>query len=55
MEAVDRGEAFDVVYMDFARAFNQVLHTKLVKKPRMHGISGKVLGWVESWMTNQRQ
>jgi predicted O-methyltransferase YrrM len=41
--AVDRGEAFDVVYLDFAKAFNKVPHERLVKKLRAHGVCGKLL------------
>jgi hypothetical protein len=30
--AVDRGEAYDVVYLDFAKAFHKVAHQHLMKK-----------------------
>ncbi len=29
---VNRGEAFDIVYLDFAKAFDKVSHKKLLKK-----------------------
>jgi hypothetical protein len=53
--AVDRGEAFDVVYLDFAKAFDKVPHKRLLRKVRAHGITGEVLRWIESWLTNRKQ
>jgi hypothetical protein len=35
--AVDRGEAFDAVYLDFAKAFDKVPHQRLLKKMAAHG------------------
>jgi ribonuclease P/MRP protein subunit RPP40 len=55
MAAVDRGEAFDVVYLDFAKAFDKVPHERLVKKIRAHGVCGKLLAWVKSWLSGRRQ
>jgi ribonuclease P/MRP protein subunit RPP40 len=52
---VDRGYAFDVVYLDFVRAFNKVPHQRLLKKMRAHGITGELLRWMESWLSNRRQ
>jgi hypothetical protein len=40
---VDKGEAFDVVYLNFAKAFNKVPHQRLLKKMRAHGITGELL------------
>jgi hypothetical protein len=54
-DSIDRGEAFDVVYLDFAKAFDKVPHHRLVKKLKAHGIRGKVLNWVRSWLTGRRQ
>jgi ribonuclease P/MRP protein subunit RPP40 len=53
--AVDRGEAFDIIYLDFAKAFDKVPHRRLIKKMRAHGISGQLLRWVESWLANRKQ
>jgi hypothetical protein len=46
--AVDRGEAFDIVYLDFAKAFDKVPHERLVKKLQAHGVHGKLLAWVKN-------
>ncbi len=52
---MDRGEAFDIIYLDFAKAFNKVPHWRLIKKLQAHGISGQLLEWVRSWLTNGKQ
>ena len=41
--AVDSGEAVDVIYLDFAKAFDKVPIQRLLKKVRAHGIQGQVL------------
>jgi hypothetical protein len=38
--AVDRGEAFNVIYLDFVEAFDKVPHRWLVRKITAHGLSG---------------
>ena len=44
--AVHSGLAVDVVYIDFARAFDSVVHAKLVHKLQSFGVSGKLLQWL---------
>ena len=41
--AVDSREAVDVIYLDFAKAFDKVPIQRLLKKVRAHGIRGRVL------------
>eukprot|EP00061_Rhincodon_typus_P009370 g32823.t1 len=38
VKMIDEGWAIDVTYMDFAKAFDKVLHSKLVQKIRSQGI-----------------
>ena len=52
---VDDGHSIDVVYCDFAKAFDKVPHRRLVMKMKAHGIDGKVAGWVEEWLRDRRQ
>ena len=54
-DEVDGGGAMDVVYLDFAKAFDKVPHAMLVKKLKAHGITGKTLTWIESWLDNRKQ
>jgi len=52
---VDGGGNFDIIYLDFAKAFDKVPIQRLLKKVRAHGIRGKVLTWIEQWLTGRRQ
>jgi hypothetical protein len=54
-KVVDSGEGFDVVYLDFAKAFDKVPRERLLKKLRAHGIRGQVLAWINSWLSGRRQ
>ena len=40
--AVDEGKSLDVIFMDFAKAFDKVPRERLLRKVYTHGIKGKV-------------
>ena len=44
---VDEGNPVDIVYLDFAKAFDKVPHVRLFKKLEAHGITGPVLLWIK--------
>ena len=44
-----------ISYLDFAKAFDKVPHARLSKKLKSHGIGGKVLEWIEQWLSGRRQ
>ena len=52
---VNEGHNVDVIYLDFAKAFDKVSHLRLLQKLEAHGISGKVLSWVGNWLSNRLQ
>ena len=52
---VDEGYNIDVLYLDFAKAFDKVPHKRLLLKLEAHGISGKVLEWIASWLSGRQQ
>ena len=52
---MDVGLPVDVVYLDFAKAFDKVPHKRLSKKLQAHGIGGRVLEWIDNWLGNRRQ
>ena len=54
-KAVDQGESVDVVYLDFAKAFDKVPHSKLIQKLEAHGITGKLKNWTRSWLAGRQQ
>ena len=45
----------DLVLLDFAKAFDKVPHKRLIYKLDKYGISGNLLKWIKSFLTNRRQ
>jgi hypothetical protein len=52
---LDEGRPFDVIYLDFSKAFDKVPHQRLFRKLLAHGIGGQILEWVKNWLTGRRQ
>ena len=44
-----------VAYIDFARAFDSICHSKLILKLRSYGISGNLLSWLTSFLVGRMQ
>ena len=53
--AVDKGEAVDIVFLDFAKAFDKVPTKRLLKKVWAHGIRGKIYDWIKVWLEDRVQ
>ena len=45
-DALDKGKPFDCIYLDFAKAFDNVPHFRLIKKLKTHGVDGNVAKWI---------
>jgi len=45
----------DVIYLDFAKAFDSVVFTKLLFKLESYGITGNCLHWICDFLTNRTQ
>ena len=43
------------IYLDFAKAFDKVDHVILLKKLEAYGIRGKILQWLNTFLTNRSQ
>ena len=52
---LDEGHAVDVLYLDFAKAFDKVPHERLLAKCRGLGLGGKLLEWIRAWLSNRKQ
>jgi hypothetical protein len=52
---VDEGKPFDIVFLDFAKAFDMVPKNRLPEKLRAHGVGGGVLRWIQNWLSGRRQ
>jgi len=47
---LDSGEGVDVIFLDFAKAFDKVPHRRLLMKLQAHGITNKLLDWIAEWL-----
>ena len=50
-----RGQAADIVFLDFTKAFDKVPGKRLLRKLRAHGIGGKLYSWIKAWLTGRQQ
>ncbi len=55
MDGIDARDGVDVVYLDFAKAFDSVPHTRLLNKLHNLGIRGQIHSWITSFLSNRRQ
>ena len=47
---IEEGELVDVLYLDFAKAFNTIPIRKLLNKVKAHRIDRKILCWIEAFL-----
>ena len=52
---IDDGGSIDMVYLDFAKAFDMVPKHRLVSKLKAHGFGGDILRWIENWLSDRKQ
>ena len=52
---IDDNEDFDVIYTDFAKAFDSVAHQRLLVKLESIGIKGDLLNWIRSFLSGREQ
>ena len=55
LDILEEGKNADVVYLDFAKAFDKVDHGLLLHKLKLCGIGGKVGIWIHSFLDNRHQ
>ena len=55
LEAVDSGKEVRVVFCDISKAFDRVWHKGLLHKLACMRISGSLLQWFQSYLSNRRQ
>ena len=54
-EVIVEGKVVDIIYFDFAKAFDTVLHRRLLHKLESYGIKNETLAWIRSFLTNRHQ
>ena len=45
----------DVAYIDFSKAFDSIVHSKLLSKLNAYGITGPLLDWIAAFLGNRSQ
>ena len=54
-ESIENATDADLVYLDFAKAFDLVPHNRLICKLHNYGISGHLLLWIRNFLSHRRQ
>lgn len=54
-EYLKSNKSIDVIFIDFAKAFDSVIHKKLLIKLSHIGIKGRLLNWIEAFLINRTQ
>ena len=55
VQMLNEGNDVDVIYLDFAKAFDKVDHKILLRKLHTLGIQGEVLNWIKTFLVNRKQ
>ena len=53
--SLGKGEDVDIIYLDFAKAFDKVPHRRLLKKLSGYRIKGKIYTWIKEFLSNRKQ
>ena len=51
----ENSDSIDIIYMDFAKAFDSVPHKRLINKLKSYGIEGNILNWISDFLNNRSQ
>lgn len=52
---IDRGEQIDMIYTDFSKAFDTVVHDKLLLKLKEYGFNKHLINWIKHFLLNRKQ
>ena len=53
-QSLDAGREVRVVLGDISKAFDRIWHSGLLLKPQAAGVTGEVLAWFKSYLSNRR-
>ena len=54
-EMLEKGYRIDIIYTDFAKAFDRVPHQRLLQKMKNLGIIGSTLRWIRAFLSERIQ
>ena len=55
MNILEGGDAVDVIYCDFMKAFDKVPHGRLLEKVKSYNLGEKCSKWIEAFLKNRKQ
>ena len=55
LNTLDKGQSYDVVYTDFAKAFDKCDHGLIAHKLKNLGITGKIGRWIYNFLVQREQ
>ena len=55
LKGLEEGKNVDIIYLDFAKAFDKVDFLVTLKKLKLLGITGKLGRWIHSFLTGRKQ
>ena len=53
--ALAHSDSIDVIYIDFSKAFDSIVFSKLLVKVSSLGITGKLLAWLAAFLRSRSQ
>ena len=54
-DSLNNGDEVDVIYLDFAKAFDKVDHSVLLAKLNMYGVGGHAFRWIKEFLLCRKQ
>ena len=54
-EALSNGYPIDIIYTDFAKAFDKVSHKKLLYKLKFYGFGDGLINWIKAFLSDRKQ
>ena len=55
IELIVTGGVVDVIYLDFAKAFDTVPHRRLLGKLKAYGVTGNIFNWIKGFLNERSQ
>ena len=52
---VKKKKKIDIVYLDFKKAFDSLVHSKIITKLSAYGIEHELLSWIQAFLTGRSQ
>lgn len=53
--SLENKKQVDAVLLDFSKAFDRVPHTRLLKKLKHYGVTGRIHDWIKIFLTTRKQ